>query len=460
VRGWWRHRSLRARLTAAATVVIAAVVAIGAALLLWRVNAAVVAKLDGTITREALSVGAVVRNAGQPQVPRKLSGDTVVQVVDRSGHVVASSANIDGESRLFTFKAPTALANVRIHTVSNVPVGEQAEFRVAVTEVGGSVPYTVYVGRPLDQTIQSTTELAIGLAVGVPALATVLGGITWLLVGLALRPVEVLRQQAAKITVTDLHLRVGVPPTRDELARLAATLNELLSGLDKSLSQQRQFIADAAHELRSPITSLMAQLEVAQIEETQIEETQRRGGGVTPAELAPEVWRLSRLVDDLLTLASLDAAPSAPDVPVDLDDLVFAELQRPRRRTDVTVDVSGVSAASIRGDTSMLTRMVRNLLDNAVRHARSRVEVTLSTEGIEATLVVGDDGPGIPEHKRDEVFERFTRLDDARDRDAGGRGLGLAIVRDVVRAHHGSIGITDNRPGARFIVRLPAAEPA
>jgi signal transduction histidine kinase len=282
----------------------------------------------------------------------------------------------------------------------------------------------------------------------VPALAAVLGGITWLLVGLALRPVEVLRKQAAEITATDLHRRVDVPPARDELARLAATLNELLSGLDKSVSRQQQFIADAAHELRSPITALMVQLEVAD----------RGGGGATPAELIPEVWRLSQLIDDLLTLASLDAAPSAHRVPVDLDDLVFTEAQRPRQRTDVALDISGVSAASVHGDASMLTRMVRNLLDNAVRHARSRVVVQLSSEEADATLIVGDDGPGIPKARRGQVFERFTRLDDARDRDAGGRGLGLAIVRDVVTTHHGQITIEDNWPGARFIVRLPAGQ--
>ncbi|MDX6285838.1 MAG: hypothetical protein QOG53_1323 [Frankiales bacterium] len=444
--GWWRRRSLRARLTVAATAAITVVIAAAAALLLWRVHASLVSQLDATITREALSVGAVVRNADQPVVPGKLAGDIVVQVVDNNGRVVASSENINGESRLFSFRAPTPLANVSIRTMPNVPVGEQGEYRVAATAVGGAIPYTVYVGRPLEPTNRSVTEFTVGLAVGVPVLAAVLGGITWLLVGLALRPVEVLRRQAAEITVTDLHRRVDVPPARDELARLAATLNELLDRLDRSLTQQQQFIADAAHELRSPITSLLAQLEVAE----------RGGGGATPAELAPEVWRLSKLTDDLLTLASLDAAPSGHRDEVDLDDLVFAEVQRPRQRTDVTVDVSGVSAASVHGDVTMLTRVVRNLLDNAIRHARSRVVVQLTSGGSDATLVVADDGPGIPEEKRVEVFERFSRLDDARDRDAGGRGLGLAIVRDVVNAHDGVVTIEDNDPGARFVVRLPA----
>lgn len=448
MKGWWRRRSLRARLTAAATAAITVVIAAAAALLLWRVDASLVSQLDSTITREALSVGAVVRNATKPVVPRKLAGDNVIQVVDSAGRVVASSENIDGEPRLFTFSAPATLANVGIRTMAKVPVGNEGDYRVAATAVGGSHPYTVYVGRPLESTTRSVTQFAVALAFGGPALAFVLGGITWLLVGLALRPVEVLRRQAADITVTDLHRRLDVPPARDELARLASTLNELLHRLDRSLTQQQQFIADAAHELRSPITSLLAQLEVAE----------RGGGGATPAELTPEVWRLSRLVDDLLTLASLDAAPSVHRAVVDLDDLVFAEAQRPRPRTDVTVDISGVSAASVQGDATMLTRMVRNLLDNAFRHARSRIVVQLTSGAADATLTIADDGPGIPEHKRAAVFERFTRLDDARDRDAGGRGLGLAIVHDVVTTHHGQVTIDDNNPGARFTVRLPADE--
>jgi signal transduction histidine kinase len=161
-------------------------------------------------------------------------------------------------------------------------------------------------------------------------------------------------------------------------------------------------------------------------------------------------------VDDLLTLASLDAAPSVHRVIVDLDDLVFAEVERPRQRSDVVVDIRGVSAASVHGDPAMLTRMVRNLLDNAFRHARSRIVVQLTTDSTEATLTIADDGPGIPEQRRAHVFERFTRLDDARDRDAGGRGLGLAIVHDVVTTHRGQVTIDDNNPGARFTVRLPA----
>jgi signal transduction histidine kinase len=414
VAGWWAQRSLRARLTAAATLVIGVVVAAAAALLLWRVNTSVVSRLDSAVTREALTVSAVVRNAAHPVLPRGLSGSAVVQVVNRTGHVVASSPNIDGEGPLFTFKAPAGLAGVVVRTAGGVPVGEQGDFRVAATAVGGSTPYTVYVAEPLDQANQGATQLAVGLAVGAPTLAAVLSAVTWLLVGRALRPVD-----------------------------------ELLTGLDLSLHQQRQFIADAAHELRSPIASLLAQLEVA------------AGDGVSGAvrtDVAAEVSRLSRLVDDLLTLATLDAAPAAHRLLIDLDDLVFAELQRPRPRPDVVVDVRGVSAARVQGDPQMLTRMVRNLLDNAQRHARSRVEVSLFATGGDATFVVADDGPGIPAQRRSEVFDRFTRLDDARDRDAGGRGLGLAIVRDVVRDHHGSVTLEDNSPGARFVVRLPLVD--
>jgi signal transduction histidine kinase len=161
-------------------------------------------------------------------------------------------------------------------------------------------------------------------------------------------------------------------------------------------------------------------------------------------------------VEDLLVLTRLHGPPAGrPDRAVDLDVLVFAEAAATRPRPGIRIDLSAVSAAQVSGDGAMLERVVRNLLDNAVRHARSAVSVSLAARDGVAELTVADDGPGVQPPDREAVFERFARLDEARARDAGGVGLGLAIVRDVVSAHAGTVAIEDAEPGARFVVRLP-----
>ncbi len=173
--------------------------------------------------------------------------------------------------------------------------------------------------------------------------------------------------------------------------------------------------------------------------------------------LAEDAQRLSRLVEDLLQLARMDArVPLAHDA-VDLDEIVLETAQRAREGTGVSLDTSAVSGARVLGDRDALARVVQNLLDNALRYARTRVRVTLTTTD-EAELTVADDGPGIPPDQRERVFQRFTRLDDARSRDTGGTGLGLAIVRDVVTRHSGTVSIEDAGPGARFVIRLPLAK--
>jgi signal transduction histidine kinase len=262
--------------------------------------------------------------------------------------------------------------------------------------------------------------------------------------------VDALRSQAAEITVSDLGRRLDVPPADDALGRLARTLNDLLARLDASTQRQREFVADAAHELRSPLSSLHTQLEVA-VRHPGSTDWRTRG----PA-LIEESERLSRLVDDLVRLARLDARPHLRKRPVDLDEIVFHEVLRARLSTSVLVDQHAVSAARVYGDGEALARVVRNLLDNAIRYAVDRIEVSLGVREGTAILVVADDGPGIPVADRRRVFERFTRLDGARARDTGGSGLGLAIAHEVITAHHGHIHVEDNDPGARIVIRIPA----
>jgi signal transduction histidine kinase len=245
-----------------------------------------------------------------------------------------------------------------------------------------------------------------------------------------------------------------VPNTDDEVARLARTMNGMLDRLEAASARQRAFVSDASHELRSPVSTIRAELEVASSDPEQADwpEVAQRTLGETD--------RLSRLVDDLLALARLDEANGpARRAPVDLDDLVLEEAMRTHR---VPLGTSGVSAGRVLGDERQLTQVVRNLVDNAQRHASTRVAVSLRREADELVLVVDDDGPGIPEADRERIFERFTRLDEARGRAAGGAGLGLAVVRRVVEQHGGTVSVEHGSPangglgGARFVVRLPA----
>lgn len=449
--GWFRRRSLRTRLTAAATVVIAVSMIGLSAFLVLQLRSSLIAGIDDATRQRARDVAAALSAGTESPLLSSGEGDAAIQVIATDGTVIASSANIEGEPRLFWFPGRAQRPDSHPRTVHGLPLGENGTYRaVGVTTAGRGGPVTVYVALPTAVADNSVAKLIGALTLGLPVVIGVLGGIGWLLVGRALGPVEALRRQAAEITATGAQRRLTVPETRDELARLAVTLNDMLVRLEHSTHRQRQFVADAAHELRSPIAAIQAQLEVA---------SRHPGQTDWPArlpELVADTGRLSRLTEELLRLARLDAEPRPGRQTVDLDELVFTEVRRSRARTAVAIDESAVSAARVSGDPDALAGVVQNLLHNAIKHARSQVRVALATAAGTATLVVADDGPGVPERDRLRIFERFTRLDDARSRDAGGFGLGLAIVREVVSSHGGGVRVDDNEPGARFTVTLPA----
>lgn len=450
---WWGRRSLRLRLTAAAAVVTAAGLAGSAVLLATWLHTSLIGGLDQTALQRAQVIAAAI-DTGKltTSLPASAEGDTAVQVVDSKGAVRASSTNLEGEQRLFTFTA-TATGDPQARTVHGLPLGDNGAWRTVAIPAGQPPDrVTVYVAVPTATVDRSLGQLTAALATAVPVIVALLTAVAWALTGRALRPVDTLRAQAAAITASDLSRRLDVPATHDELGRLARTLNDLLDRLDAATRQQRQFIADAAHELRSPLSSLLTQLEVA------VRHPDTAQWPTLAPDLVEESERLSRLIDDLVQLARLDARPRLRRRPVDLDEIVFAEVRRARQYSPVAIDERAVSAARVHGDADALARVVRNLLDNATRYATSRIDIQLAvTDGV-AHLVIADDGPGIPAPDRQRVFGRFTRLDDARARDAGGSGLGLAIVRDIVAAHHGTARIQDNAPGVRLLVHLPASD--
>ncbi|MGH8823342.1 MAG: ATP-binding protein, partial [Jiangellaceae bacterium] len=394
---------------------------------------------------------AVLVDSGQVPDPIPVAAGTpLVQVVDAEDRVRAASP---GGDRLVPILLPDDVAAVRegeVRTVDGARLGLSGQLRVVGEPAGGDDPQTVLVAMSLSEVEGSLQVVRTAVLVGAPVLVAGFAVVCWLLVGSALRPVGALRRGADEITSAQTAGRLPVPEAHDEVRRLAVTLNEMLDRLERSSSRQRSFVADAAHELRSPLTAIRTQLEVALAHPHDADWQQAAADALT------DVHRLSRLVDDLLVLARVeDGTPRPARVQVDLVDVVDGALAR--TVTDASVRRTGDDHAVVSGDVDALTRVVANLVDNAARHARAEVTVDLhGTPGDGVTLTVTDDGPGIPTAARESVFERFTRLDEARSRDAGGTGLGLPIARELVRAHGGEIRLEDNGPGVRALVRLPA----
>jgi signal transduction histidine kinase len=301
---------------------------------------------------------------------------------------------------------------------------------------------------------QSVRAVGRTLLIAFPLLVAALAAVAWRVVGAALRPVEALRRGAEEITGSGGPGRLPVPESGDEIHRLAVTLNGMLDRIAAARGRQREFTADAAHELRSPLTNMRTQLEVAQRLGV------RTDWPAVAEDLRTDTERLIRLAEDLLLLARADDPAAAEAArrdadPVDLGELVVEVAARYPSPPMARPGTAG--ECWVLGDVDSLRRVVANLLDNAVRHARTRVAVAAAAHGPDRVITVADDGPGIPEADRERVFTRFTRLDDGRARDAGGAGLGLAIVRELTRRHGGTVRLSDAAPGLRVEVRLPAA---
>ncbi|MFB7227759.1 sensor histidine kinase [Streptomyces fimicarius] len=325
-----------------------------------------------------------------------------------------------------------------------------ADYRFAAVEATtpDGVTLTVYAGAPLAAEQEAVNTVRGAMLTGLPLLLVVVAGVTWLVTRRALRPVEGIRREMAAITASeDLARRVPEPGSRDEIAALARTTNETLTVLEASVERQRRFVADASHELRSPIASLRTQLEVAEAHPELLD---------LPGAVADTV-RLQMLAADLLLLARLDAGEKPGSATVELGALVREEVsQRTGDRIPVAVEVPEGGAFEVNGSRGQLSRVIGNLLDNAQRHADASVAVSVAADGRGVRVEVRDDGAGVPEEERERIFERFVRLDDARSRDDGGAGLGLAIARDVASRHGGTLTVhRAAEGGAAFRLWLP-----
>ncbi len=447
-----RSETIRFRITALATVAVAVVLTIAAVALIMLVRIELFTNLDSSLEQRADTYESSFASAAGAEVSLLLNSndeDRAAQLVDqRTGDVIASTPNLVGVAPLLPPQATTS-SSVRSTDVEGL---EDDAFRVLSTPVAyASGPAVLHVVQNIDDLHDTIRYLSIALLVTVPAVVTLLAALVWWLVGRTLHPVEMIRTEVADISGTDLTRRVPVPEHLDEISRLAATMNEMLDRIDAASRRQRQFVADASHELRTPLTRIRTELEV----------DRNRPSLATPeatnATVLEETIGLQHLLDNLLFLARSDERqlPSFHRR-IDLDDVVLREVTTLRPGAALAIDTTGVSAADMSGDRDQLARMVRNLLTNALRHARSRVVLELSATVDLITLSVSDDGPGIPAEARQRIFERFGRTDDARARVGGGAGLGLAIVQDIVERHDGHIRYEQwLSRGARFVVEFP-----
>jgi len=445
----WAGASVRMRTTVAAVLVVAAALVVGAVALVAVVRGSL---LDGLESAAEQRAAALVReietsglpNAGQPDAGQPDDEDDdpeelIWQVTDADGGVVRASPPL-------ARPLPTDDADE-----IRVP-GADHRYLVVTDEVtSGGVEHDVAVAVSREDVEDSTSALVLPLTVGLPLLLLLVGGTTWAVASRALAPVDRIRREVEQITGDRLDRRVPEPPSRDEIHRLARTMNQMLQRLEDSRDRQQQFVSDASHELRSPLSSIRQAAEVNRAHPAALEE-----GELADAVLE-ESARMQRLVEQLLLLTRADeGALMRTPRDVDLDDLALTVARRVRR-PGLRVDTSGIGPGRVRGDRVALAQVVQNLVDNAARHAGDAVAVVVREQGGDVEVLVEDDGAGIPEEHRRRVFDRFVRLDEARARDAGGSGLGLAIVEEIVTAHGGTVDVSSSAlGGARFVVRLPA----
>ena len=440
------RRSVRFRLTATVALAAAIVFGVGAFLIVGMVQDAVVAEAR-TADRAFLQVLAATHDPDLSASPSDFSEDDTPQY---------AIGTADGEIVFATPGFPTDLDatpgfDIRVETTQSDGGGrEYVLTRITADSPDGEI--ILIAARPLDEVGRRVADLRAALFFVVPALVAAAGATSWVLTGRALRPVFALTERASEISHDNLGERLPVPATNDEISHLAVTLNDLLARTQRAALQQQQFVADASHELRSPVTAINGHLHLARTNPATTDWEQ------LVSVVETENARLAELITDLVDLARLDEHPRPPATEVvDLDDLILANLALIHH---LDVDLGYLSAGQVPGDKRLLESLIRNTIDNAARHASKRVAITLTTSDTEIIYAVDDDGPGIPTADRQRIFDRFVRLDTARSRDQGGTGLGLAIARAVAKAHDATISATDSRlGGARIEVRFPANPP-
>ena len=421
-----RSRSLRIRLTALVTVVVGLALTLASFALVSSLSDSLIGGVKDTANAAVDRVaGALAAGQDPGELDRKEAKSVLMlQIQDGDGRVVQTIPPVERGAGEGVQTPPELVVASRDVTT---PAGPRKV--VAISRAG-----------PITQSIDGVVR---SLLIATPLLTVLVALLTWFAVDRALRPIEAIRRRAEAISHSTLDERLPPPKTGDEVERLTNTLNAMLDRIDQGARRQREFVSDASHELRTPLAAMRADIEISL--------THQGDWPVVATRLLDDHRRLERLTSDLLMLARADDAAASPLAErVRLDELVAGELRAVGK--ELAVELAPVE---ITGVVPELVRLVRNLLDNADRHAVSQVAVRLVAEGGTAVLTVDDDGPGVPEDQRERVFDRFFRLDSGRARAAGGTGLGLAIVRRVARGHGGDV-VAGTSPlgGARFSARF------
>lgn len=442
-------KSLRARVTIAAVAIVGLVLAIAAVLLFTVQRSQLIQNIDTSLDREAAEVVAAL-NANPEATMGERGDDRIVQIVDGDNNIiVAASAD---QLRTTQIIDPSTIEldedGLAFATLSGLPI-EDDQYRLLVRrmEVRGTDALVV-VGENTDDLNDNLRTLAISIAVMVPIASALLGAVAWITVGRTLSPVSSIQRQVAAITGDRVRERVPVPSTEDEVADLAATMNEMLDRIDHAQERQQSFVEDASHELRSPLTRLRTSLEVDLA-------SSDRDLNQTGHELIEDLDDLQAIVNDLLFLARTGQQPTADHRPVDFDAVIDRVVHQLGQHADINIDTTGVDPIELMGHEAHLARLVTNLVSNALRHADANVWISAKEQADTVTVDIEDDGPGIALQDRSRIFERFTRLDESRTMKTGGSGLGLAIAIQIAEAHNGTIAVTVARTGgAKFTIVL------
>lgn len=429
------------------TAAVLVALVLGSFLLLEAYERRLLSSLDATLEQQVADRVELIDRGGEK--------DALTTVLQEESFVWIGSA--DGElaahgGRMLPLESPvpdrvgqTTTIDLRVEEQYGSFEREQQTVRLASgTATNGQV---VVAASELETVDSAVGDLAGLFAIAVPLVTVLVGALAWITAGRALAPVGAIRRQAEEIGGSTLAERVPVPESGDEIEALARTVNDMLERIEGHDTAIRQFSSDASHELKSPIANIQALVETRVMQDPTWPEL--RG------QLSGETNRLSALVENLLFLATHQDADRLVDVSdVQLDELLFAEAELVSATSEVRVGLGEVAPVSVHGSAADLGRLVRNLVDNAVRHAGDRVELSLQRDGETVFLSVADDGPGIAREDRERIFERFTRIDEARSRGAGGTGLGLSIVKQIAEAHGAAVTVEQSRlGGARFEVQ-------
>lgn len=450
---------VRKRATATAVLVVAAALIIGGLTMLVLLQKSLVATAEVAARHEATDVAALISDQGLAEGRHivEAAGDVgqYVQLLSPQGSVVFASVPAAAAAPL-TGLRPDAGQTL----IQGVPeldsLHSDDEFLVVATGVRDKgVLYTVVVAVTTQVEANTVATVSWFVLGATPLLLALVGIAVWMLVGRSLQQVERIRGQVDTITARRLDGRVEVPPTADEIQALAQTMNSMLERLEAADLEQRRFVSDASHELRSPLATLSAGVEIAAADPS------GRTWDEMKSVLAGETARMQYLVENLLTLAKAnDGGLRLENTDVDLDDVLNDEIVRLRSTSRHRI-VAHLEPARITGDARRLAQVVRNVLDNADRYAKSVVSIEVHNTEAQATITVDNDGPPVPAADRERIFERFVRLDESRSRERGGSGLGLAIAAAVMAAHHGSIKASEAPGGGcRFEMVFPHAASA